>query len=292
MSGGPIASLRRCSVALALAALSPAAGAVAAERVEQPRAFAHFIGDRLQQRVLLELQGVPVRPAELPAPGRLSAWFERLVARTEDDAGGRTWLVVDYQITNSALAPSSAGIPAWRIKGARPGGGEIVIDVPAWRVDVAPLGTTNTVSLDSLRPDRAPMPPDTAAMAVRLRIALVVLLLDLLAWLGWVAWRRHRLAARLPFAQASRQVRALPANDPAAWHVLHRAFERSAGRAVQPSSLPVLFRAAPHLDAARAEIADFYTRSQQRFFAPASGSGSFDLAAFSRRLKRLEKRRA
>src|SRR5690348_10551502 len=51
--------------------------APSATLVDQPRGTGYFVGDKVTQRVLLESAGRPVSPVSLPAPGRVSAWFER-----------------------------------------------------------------------------------------------------------------------------------------------------------------------------------------------------------------------
>lgn len=62
------ANTRRFAVVAACLAATQAAGAEpdAALVVEQPRAFGHFLGDRLQQRILLERRGISLQPIALP----------------------------------------------------------------------------------------------------------------------------------------------------------------------------------------------------------------------------------
>jgi mxaA protein len=286
------ANTRRFAVVAACLAATQAAGAEpdAALVVEQPRAFGHFLGDRLQQRILLERRGISLQPIALPPAERLGVWIERLAARSESDAAGHSWLIVDYQIVNSAPTPTSVLLPAWQLKAASSGGNE-VLAIPPWTIHVAPLTPSAAPTAESLSADRPAPPIAIEPIALRLQICLAALLTTMSSWLAWLLWRRQSAAAQEAFALAWRQMRRLPPSDPAAWYALHRAFDRSAGRAVQAASLDRLFQTAPHFAPARAEIAAFFALSEARFFSAGSTVEAMDLAALCRKLRRLERRR-
>jgi mxaA protein len=274
-------------ILVAVADAAPASVAI----VEQPRSFGHFIGDRLQQRILLEVQGDALEPAGLPEPERLGVWVERLSSRMESDPAGRRWLIVNYQIINAAPTLTTIRLPAWQLKGAKTiNGNAELLSIAAWSIHVAPLAPTAAVTAETLRPDRPAPPIATAPIVQGLQLSLGALLLTLLAWLGWVLWRNRQAAAQQPFACAQRQLRGLGAGDAAAWHVLHRAFERSAGRALQRSSLETLFQAEPHLTAMRAEIEDFFARSEAFFFATGMAPAPIDIHGLCKKLRQLERR--
>jgi mxaA protein len=259
--------------------------------VEQPRAFGHFLGDRLQQRVLLEQQGNRFQPIALPKPERLGVWIERLGARTDTDSTGRAWLSIEYQIINTAPTLSTIRLPAWEVKGSTgDSGSSSVLTVPAWSIHVAPLTPSGNPTVDTLRPDRVAPLIATEAIAKRLEFCLAVLALTLSSWLAWLLWRNRRTAAQQPFALAWRQLRGLSDTDATAWHTLHRAFDRCAHFAVQRSSLDKLFEAAPHLKSARPEIETFFTRSDALFFAKAPFSETTDIQGLCKKLRRLERR--
>jgi mxaA protein len=304
-----VTALRRClRVLLALVALSAAAeGALAAATVataaaatigptavatiEQPRPFGHFLGDHLQQRVLLEHEGDALVPGALPQPERQGVWIERLSSGIETDPAGRAWLAVDYLIINAAPSLTTLRIPGWELKGVlRKTGAAVVQTVPPWSVEVAALTSIDAPGAEALRPDRPALPIAAEPIVRRLRLSLAALGVTLLSWLGWMLWRNWRAAARLPFAMASRQLRGLSDADAAAWHILHRAFERSAGRAVQASSLDKFYQAAPHFNVLRPEIEDFFARSDAFFFATGKTVEPMDLHGFCKALRRLEKR--
>jgi mxaA protein len=267
------------------------ATATAVAVVEQPRPFGHFLGDRLQQRVLLEQQGDRLDPTTLPQPERLGVWIERLSARTETDSTGRPWLTVDYLITNAAPTLTTIRIPSWQLKGKmRSGGGAVVQTIPPGSIHVAALAPFEDSGAEALQPDRPAPLIATEPIVRRLQLSIAALIASLLSWLVWMLWRNWQAAARQPFARALRQLRGLNEDDAAAWHVLHRAFELSAGRAVQRSSLDKLFETAPHMKSLRPEIEKFFARSEAFFFSTGKAPESIDLHDLCRKLRRLEKR--
>ena len=80
-------------------------------------------------------------------------------------------------------------------------------------------------------------------------------------------------------------------NSPDAWLALHRAFDRTAGRALQASTLPALFKRAPHFAPERAAIEQFYSASNLRFFGVTEtrSTGVLELRELAARLRRIEK---
>ena len=80
---------------------------------------------------------------------------------------------------------------------------------------------------------------------------------------------------------------------------MHRAFDRTARRTLQLSTLPALFKQAPHFEAQRVSIERFYRDSYWRFFgvttAGASAAVTSDapaarsLRALCTTLRRIEK---
>jgi mxaA protein len=245
--------------------------------VEQPRAIGYFVGDKIAQRVLLESEGRAVAPVALPTPGRVSAWFERRAANVETDASSRHWLVIQYQILNAPPKLITVKLPAWTlaIKGSGAGPTTAALQIPGAPVNVAPLsppGSPTQVGTADLRADRSP--PTVATSPIRRAIAISTgaFLLTLVAWLTWIVWRNRRAQAIQPFARALREMTAFDDREPRAWQALHRAFDRTAGRVIQSSTLPTLFERAPQLLPARGEIEQFFAQSSLLFFGTAPTS--------------------
>ena len=258
--------------------------------VVQPRAYGHTIGDVLTQRVLLRSAGRAFEPAELPKPERVGAWFERREPRVERSADGERWLVVDYQLINAPPALKTVRLPAWELKDAR--GGE-PLRVAEWPLSVGPLTARAAPAQGALQPLQADRPApfvDTAAPRRQIAIWLGLLVLALAAWAGWLLWRNWQSLRHQPFAMAWRELRHLDESAPPAWHAMHRAFDRTAGRVVQPATLPQLFQRAPHLERLRPQIEQFYEQSAALFFGGSLPARPLDVRSLCGALRRVEKR--
>jgi mxaA protein len=259
--------------------------------VEQPRAFGYVVGDLFTQRVLLNLNGREFVPEELPSSGRVGVWFERRMVRVDEDAAGRRWLSIDYQVMNSPQALRVVTLPAWRLKPAEGASGELRIG--EWPVSVAPLTAERPDArpgLGSLRPDRIAPPIALAPIERGLGVGIAGLILTALAWVAWLVWRNWSASAAQPFARAMSEMQGIDGTAPEAWYALHRAFDATAGRALRPETLPELFRRAPHLAPLRAQIEEFFRQSAARFFAGASTRTDLSAQALCRELRRIEKR--
>ena len=271
--------------------------------VEQPRLTGYFVGDLLTQRVLLQRDGQTLTPVTLPQPGRVSAWFERRRVATTNDAALRRWLVIEYQILNAPPKLTSVSLPGWQLAIKTSGGAPLMtLTVPSVSINVAPLsppGSPEQVGTRDLRPDRLPPVIPTAPIRRAIALCAGALALTVIAWIAWVVWRNRRSVATQPFARALRELNVLDAGEPRAWQVLHRAFDRTAGRVIQSANLPVLFERAPQLAPAQAQIEDFYAQSSLLFFGGATNGGRTSLegpppAHFPRalciELRRIERR--
>jgi len=274
------------SPAPASSSLRPAPGAArkpfptTSAVVDQPRATGYFVGDRVMQRVLLEREGHAVAPATLPAPGRVSAWFERREASVQTDASSHHWLIIQYQILNAPPKLITVKLPAWTLAIKDDAGrASAALQIPEALVNVAPLsppGSPTQVGSADLRADRPS--PTIAVLPIRraLLVSAGALALTLVAWFAWLIWRNRRADATQPFASALREMRTLEDSEPRAWQALHRAFDRTAGRVIQSATLPTLFERAPQLLPARGEIERFFAQSSLLFFglAPAPDATS------------------
>ncbi|MGC4080040.1 MAG: calcium incorporation protein MxaA [Rubrivivax sp.] len=278
------------ALVLAAAGLGPLPARAAAPvvAVEQPRSFGHLLGDVLTQRVRLpDWRGVDT--AALPLD-RVGLYLERRAVRVEDDAGGRRWLLIEYQVVNSPRALATTSLPALTLATAAG-----PLQVPAWPLSLGPLtprATFDQGALQALQPDRPALPAPDDGPRRRLMGALAVLAALLLAWGGWWAARNGRESRRLPFARAWRELRRTDGNGAEAWRLLHRALNTSAGRVVHGRSLPRLLAEAPHLQPLAPQLEAFFRHSEQRFFAAAAGGSAPapSLLELARALRDLERR--
>jgi mxaA protein len=290
-------NLHRTLLAAALLALmrsvaaeSPPTPAAPAATVEQPRSFGHVLGDVLTQRVLLSHAGRPVDAGALPAADRVGLYLERRTPRVEEDALGRRWLAIDYQVVNAPRALTAAALPALSITtSAGP------LQVVAWPVSIGPLtppATFDQGALQPLRPDRPVLPVPTEGLERQLKLSLTALAVVLLGWAAWWAARNAREARRLPFARAWQQLRQADPASTEAWRALHRALDATAGRVVHGRTLPRLLADAPHLQPLAPQLEAFFRHSEQRFFASEAGTAPADLSlrALGLALREAERR--
>ena len=273
-------------IACAMAGILVATGAYAATTavVEQPRPFGYVVGDVMTQRVLLESGGLELAPAVLPKAERVNVWLERRAARIESLPDGHRWLALDYQVINAPQSLTTVNLPAFELQGA-PDGATLSID--AWPISVNALTSGGSIEL---RPDRPA--PAVATAPIRRQIAIwsSAFLLALAAWLGWLAWRNWRAAASRPFAHALHEMRHLDGGAPKAWRALHRAFDQTAGRAVQTATLPALFERVPQLRALRPEIERFFAQSRELFFGDGLPADRMSVRSLCAQLRRIERR--
>lgn len=283
----------------------PARATAYAASIDPPRGFGHTIGDVVTERVLLAAAGREVRNVEPPSSGRIDLWLERRPARVETDREGRRWLVLDYQIVNAPRSLTQIALPALSL---RTRGGDL-LQLGAWPITVGPIisdAVAAPVDIDSagagvaqivaagqgreptalssaspaMQPDRGASPIPLSPIVWRIGYALACLLSTLACWLAWWIWRNHRDAAQLPFARGWRRMRSLcasrapaDADADAAWHIVHRALNETAGQVINMHSLSRLFAHAPWLLPMQPELESFYERSDARFFAVSSEPG-------------------
>lgn len=256
--------------------------------VENPRAYGYLVGDLLVQQVQLSVDGKPVELAELPGRDRYGVWIARRAVTVERHADGTRWLVMEYQIVNASKDVDVIALPKLKLRTTTP---DLFIDVPDWPISVGAITSaqiSNKGALRALQPDRPAPVIDTDAIRHPLKLALTALAAVLLAWLAWWRWREWQASERLPFARARRELRHLAPDSEAAWRCLHQAFDATAGRVVQPATLALLFRSAPHLEAARDVIERFYAESAAHFFGGRDGA-SLSPNALCTQLRAIEK---
>lgn len=284
---------RRLEMLLGILLLSPLA-VDAAALVEQPsRTFGYFIGDILEQRILMELDGTALELKALPASERVGAWLQRLPSKLVADKRGQRWLELKYQLINAPTELQAVSLPAMQL--AVVSGTPLAIE--SWSFSVAPL-TAAVLSADAgpvlMRPDRQPVLVDDQLAAKRLILTSLALVVTLLLWLGWWLWRRNADTSRLPFAQAWHQLNKLDPNqlddDPQAWLVMHHAFNNAAGRTINRTTIQALIRQDAWLESYAARIDEFYLASSARFFEQAMQPQPFALLELCKTLYLVEKR--
>jgi mxaA protein len=256
--------------------------------VQEPRAFGYSVGDVVARVVMVDVpSGLEIDEASLPDSSMRGRAIElrRLTNDSTWRPGGRRHeLTLEYQVLLAPpevrtlelppitlrLAPSSTGRNAPREQDLR---------VDAWPVTVSPLTPPEARTREGLgewRPDRPPPLFDTTAGRRRL-VAYAAVAAVLLGYLGlvylWLPWWAPR---RRPFGVAWRALRqANPASAEQrreAFRRLHGALNQTAGRVVFESDLGAFIAQHPQFAGLREELASFFQRSRQQFFAGAAPS--------------------
>jgi mxaA protein len=271
---------------------------------DEPRAFGHQVGEVVTRRFVIETPpGRRIDRASLPQVGRRGKSLELRAVRWREPGwfdAQRYTLELDYQVFVSPPEVRTLEMPPVMLRfdgGAR--SEELRLD--AWPLTVAPLvprEPSPRTGLGELRPD-APAPAIDTRPALQRLAAMAVLALLALAYLAQVylvgPWWRSRLR---PFALAWGGLRGLgqaaatPAQRQAAYRLLHRALDGTAGEVVFERSLPSFLAAHPRYQPLQAELAEFFQRSRAEFFGtPAADDGEALrwLRALARRCRDLER---
>ena len=282
-------AMMACVISRPGAALSTEAPALPEAVVEQPRAFGYVLGDVITQRVLLQREGAPFELAKLPATQRVGMWLERRAARTEPAADGRRWLIVEYQLINAPRILTTITVPPLLLDSKQR---DTKLLVPEWAISVGPLtpqSAFDVSGLGELRPDRHAALIATASMRRQVWVWFIALAATLTAWAAWTHWRNRLAALNQPFARAWHEIQRLDPASPQAWQTLHRAFDRTAGRVMHTETLPLLFEQAPHLQALRTQIQEFFAASSDRFFGSRTQDSAVPIRSLCDSLRRLER---
>lgn len=291
---------------LALALFAAAAPTVAAETLRgttiEPRAFGYHVGDLVEREVVVQApDGYVLDEATVPRPGARGKAMElRSVTRSsESESGGtRHRLQLTYQVFVSPTEVRTLEIAPFTL-GFKAEGRDQGLRVDAWPVTVSPLVPVDVsprTGLGEMRPDAAPPLIDTGASQRRLMIYGAVLLLCL-AYLAHVYltapwWARRKR----PFADAWRQLGALPLDGPAperraAFQRVHEALNRTAGEVVFEHGVDRFVATQPRYAGLRADLLAFFRHSRREFFAegePAANDSRW-LVEFCRKCRDAER---
>jgi mxaA protein len=261
---------------LLMAALCTSLAHAATAHTALARAYGYQLGDVLTQEVSIELGAgesqASVLSQSLPKLGKQGAWLE-LVGRSEiarhEDAS--LHFSLHYQVMNVPREVAVVFLPSPLLKlgkrGAKPGDNESEVKIPAQAISIAPMTKDEAFAragMEALRPEHEVMPEPASAykaQAVRWMVAALLMALIALA----LAWWLHRLRQRGPFARAAREVRRTQEVSTAI-HLLHHAFNESAGQSVFAQSLHLFFQKHAHFSGLRADIEQFFQHSRRHFF--------------------------
>lgn len=264
-------------------------------RVIPERSFGYFVGDLIRARVEIRAPAdMTLSRPSLPHPGPLTTAFELRSVDTEeaDVSGGKLWSIgLTYQNFYVALDVRDLTVPGFALDLSGPNGTRPV-DVPAWRVRVAPLREISPEQKESardyLRPDIVPRRIDDRSAehaALAFAGAAVLGLVGVARDRAWPPFHRRR--ARI-FAALARRLAAEARRPPGdetfrdALRSLHRAVDASHGRNLLPGDLVEFLRARPEFAPLRPSFERFFAASDRAFFAEGGATADFGMAELAR----------
>ncbi|HSW06975.1 hypothetical protein [Aquabacterium sp.] len=273
------------------ALLMPAAGTaraadeVATVTVQEPRAFGHVVGDRVTRIVTVHVPaGSAFDESSLPQSARRGQALElrQVTQRSRWQlVGSRHELTLVYQVFLSPPEVRTLELPPLTLRVKGPSRIED-LRVDAWPLTVAPLAPAEAPvreGLGELRPDAAPPLIDTGPARARLTAYFVLLLLAAgylgHVYLGLPWWARRRR----PFTMAWRALRGLPESAFAErrqemFKRVHEALNQTAGQVLFEPDIERFITAHPQFAGQRAELALFFQRSREQFFAGAAAEAT------------------
>lgn len=277
-----------CALALLLGSVATQAQQLSVHGTE-PRAFGYYVGDRIERELTIEVPpGLKLDEASLPRPGQRGAALELQQLQRETTADGLRLRFV-YQLFKSPPQTETLEIAPIVLRfSGQPRAQDLRID--AWPVTVSPLVPAEAPSrqgLGPLRPDQAPLLADTRPPQQRLLVEGIAALL-LLAYLAHVYLLTPWWARRgRPFGQAWQRLRGDAHGD---FQLVHEALNRTAGEVLFAQGVDRFVAAQPRYRPLQAELAEFFRRSRQAFFA--AGPGQDDgpwLRQFCRKCRDAER---
>lgn len=273
-------------------------------QIRPERSFGYFVGDLIDAWV--EIRGpsdAALVRGSLPHSGSLTASLELRAVDVQEagDGANKLWRIrLIYQNFYVALDAREVEIPSVALNFARPNGG-VVVEIPKWRIGVAPLRellpAQKESGADYMRPDSAIESIDETPLK-NLTVALgAAALVGLLAVARDRAWPPfHRRRARIFSALARRfssasQRPCSPEEFRTALQRLHRAIDAAQGRSVLSDDLCAFLRARPEFETLRPCFEKFFAASHQAFFQDARPGdyGMAELAHFAQALAEREK---
>ena len=287
--------MRALSIALLLAlAAIPALADDISVAISSGRPFGYFVGDLIRARVDIRAERDAVlSSASLPHPGHLSVSLDLREVDVEEtiEDDERLWrLYLTYQNFYVALDVREIVIPPFTVNFSTPGGAKAV-EVPAWRVGVAPLRQIvpqrKENAEDYLRPDSAPVLLSQARSKFIAGALATATLFGLMLTARDRAWPPfHKRRARL-FSAMARRIAAM-ARAPggvttlgAALKEIHRALDAAYGKSFLEADLPTFLASHPHFAPLEASFQRFFAGSRKAFFGNVEPPG-VDMTELSR----------
>lgn len=275
-------------------AVEPEVRAVPEVRVEAPRDYGWWIGDRLVHRALVVLPGdATVVPGSLPRPRPVAYWLDLVATSVKDTrAEGRRAVLIttEWQTFYAALEPVRREVPPYRLHLSD--GSEV--EIPGWGFVTSPIRPILIPSAPGdMQPDAGVRPARAGALLRATAGFGILALLSAGALAAHQSWWPFRPGPARPFTAAARAARRAPDAAGAAL-ALHRGFDTANDRPLVAADVGAFVAGRPEFLPLAGEISAFFDRSAQRFFGADSGApeDAGITLGLARRLAALERGRA
>lgn len=250
------------------------------------------IGDVLNRRVELEVVApYQISKETYPVKGTNQDGIELVDFKVQTAKHGDKMyysLQLSYQVFASSKVPSVMQLPLEKL--ALTGGSTaLTINIPAWKFWFSPLVESDLLhAKTNLQSQQLPELVDIRKHQALLACSVGLLVLALLAVVYVNADKRWLPFMGGAFAQAHRRIKRLPANPNDVRKgllYLHQAFNQVYGRNLFADNIEVFLEAHPAFARLRAEITDFFERSNKSLFT----ASAYDSAAMMHGLAVLSK---
>ncbi|MDO7598238.1 MAG: hypothetical protein MUQ51_00795 [Pseudomonadota bacterium] len=231
------------------------------------RTWGLLLGDDVTVKIDLSTLDTAIDTSSLPLEDkRYGTWlYLKTIDRTT------THLIFHYQIVNVPLKNTVIETPRLDVKQSD---GQW-LSLPSTLVTIGPsLAVADGVENITAKPDMKPILISTDDSVKRLQfLVLITMVSGLILALWHFGWKTKN---RQPFAKAVHDLSRLKfhaVTSDQATRILHTAFNNTAGTVVVYGELDTLLKQRPWLQPLQADIASFYTQSEQHFFARNSQQG-------------------
>jgi mxaA protein len=231
------------------------------------RTWGLLLGDDVTVKIDLTTLEQSIDYSSLPLEDkRYGTW---LYLKTIDQTASQ--LVLHYQIVNVPLKNTAIETPRIDVKQSD---GQW-LTLPSMLVTIGPsLAVAEGMENITSKPDMKPTLIATDESVKRLKLfVLTTIVSGLILALWHFGWKTKN---RQPFAKAVHDLSRLKfhaVTSDQATRILHTAFNNTAGTVVVYGELDTLLKQRPWLQPLQADIASFYTQSEQHFFARNSQQG-------------------
>lgn len=205
-------------------------------QVQTPRPFGYVIGDKITQRILVEVRkDVELQYSSLPAKGTINRWLNLNKVKINKQKSNDDWhyqIDLTYQVFYAPLEVKMLDLPAFTLQ-FKQFGNTVKQNVPVWHFTSAPLrelAIRKDNGIEYMRPDQTAPLIDNSAVTTRLMIFSVIACLIA----GYLAWL-YGLLSFLPkyqiFKKPTRQLAKLTEGDEEKMlNIFHHALNKLNGK--------------------------------------------------------------